>query len=218
MRRMVVAASLAFLLALPVSAQTKEQKIVAQIDRSFICPEALPSDDARKAALQLFISQVAAAKPRITVNELTAFRVAMLRKHGCAQTLANIGEKAQAAPTYNNSDHWQRAGSVPGPQGMVITVDMDSMANAGPGKLRTWIKYRWSTVGPKNVKESLIYEQLDCARRYHSTLSLYSYAPDGHIVLSETGKPEDEEPIIPESMLAGILPFTCAAHGLATGR
>jgi hypothetical protein len=90
------------------------------------------------------------------------------------------------------------------------------MVGVGPGKMRTWIKYRYNGVGPKNVKESLVYEQLDCARHYHSTISLYSYAPDGHIVLSGSGKPEDEEPIIPESMLAGILPFTCAADGLGT--
>jgi hypothetical protein len=47
-------------------------------------------------------------------------------------------------------------------------------------------------VGPKNVKESLVYEQLDCARNYHSTISLFSYGPNGQIVLSGSGNAEEE--------------------------
>lgn len=216
--------ALATALTLPLAApaQTPEQRMVAQIDRTFVCPEALPSDEARNTALKLFLEQVAAAKKTITVAEITQFRVAMLRKHQCNATLANIGvapvAKPAPAPGYSNTDHWERAGAISGPRGMVITVDMDSMTSAGPGKMRTWIKYRYNGVGPKNVKESLVYEQLDCARNYHSMISLYSYAPDGHIVLSDSGKPEDEEPVIPESMLAGIMPFTCAAHGLGAAR
>jgi hypothetical protein len=207
--------------AFAAQAQTTEERMVAQIDRTFVCPESLPSDEARTDALKLFLDQVAAAKPSTTVAETTRFRVAMLRKHQCQETLAKLGippaAKPAAAPSYRNTDHWERAANIPGAHGMVITVDMDSMITVGPGRMRTWLKYRYNGIGPKNVKESLVYEQLDCSRNYHSTLSLYSYAPDGHIVLSETGRPEDEEPIIPESMLAGILPFTCAAHGLGSG-
>ena len=201
-------------------AQSAVQRKLAQIDRTFVCPESLPSDEARNHALTLFLEELAAVQPTITVKQLTEFRVAMLRKHQCRATLANIGvaSVAEAAPATRNTDHWERAGSISGPQGMVITVDMDSMTSAGPGKMRTWIKYHYNAIGPKNVKESLVYEQLDCARNYHSTISLYSYGPNGQIVLSGRGKAEDEEPIIPESMLAGILPFTCAAHGLSVGR
>ncbi len=101
---------------------------------------------------------------------------------------------------------------------MVITVDMDSMTSAGPGRMRTWIKYRYNGTGPNNAKESLVYEQLDCARSYHSTISIYSYGTNGQIVYTGSGPAEDEEPIVPESVLAGILPFTCAAHGLSVGR
>ena len=202
-------------------AQPSVQQKLAQIDRTFVCPESLPSDEARKDALKLFLEEVAAVQPTTTVKQITEFRVAMLRKHRCHATLANIGvapTAAPAAPATSNTDHWERAGSISGPHGMVITVDMDSMTSAGPGKMRTWIKYHYNGIGPKNVKESLVYEQLDCARNYHSTISLYSYGPDGRIVLSDSGRAENEEPIIPESMLAGILPFTCAAHGLSVGR
>lgn len=201
-------------------AQLAVQQKLAQIDRTFVCPESLPSDEARSDALKLFLEELAAVQPTITVKQLAEFRVAMLRKHRCLATLANIGvaPAAEAAPATRNTDHWERAGSISGPRGMVITVDMDSMTSAGPGKMRTWIRYRYNGIGPKNVKESLVYEQLDCARNNHSTISLYSYGPNGQIVLSGSGKAEDEEPIIPESILAGVLPFTCAAHGLSVGR
>ncbi len=220
MLKIAATALLVGLVSSATHAQTTEQSMVPQIDRTFVCPEVLPSDEARRDALKLFLDQVVAAKQNITIAEITEFRVAMLRKHQCNQTLANIGvtPAKPAAPSYSNTDRWVRAGAISGAHGMAITVDMDSMVSAGPGKMQTWIKYRYDGVGPKNVKESLVYEQLDCARHYHSTISLYSYAPDGHIVLSESGKPEDEKPIIPESILAGILPFTCAAHGLGTGQ
>ena len=84
--------------------------------------------------------------------------------------------------------------------------------------MRTWIKYHCNGIGPENVKETLVHEQLDCARTCRSTISLYSYGPDGQIVFTGSGKAEDEKPIIPETMLAGILPFTCAAHCLSVGR
>jgi hypothetical protein len=200
-------------------AQLAVQQKLAQIDRTFVCPESLPSDEARNDAVKLFLEEAAAVQPTITVKQLTEFRVAMLKKHKCRATLANIAvaPAATAAPATHNTDHWERAGSISGPHGMVITVDMDSMISAGPGKMRTWIKYHYNGIGPKNVKESLVYEQLDCARNYHSTLSLYSYGANGEIVLSGSGKAEGEEPVIPDSMLAGILPFTCAAHGLKRG-
>ena len=33
---------------------------LAQIDRTFVCPESLPSDDARKDAVKLFLEELAA--------------------------------------------------------------------------------------------------------------------------------------------------------------
>jgi hypothetical protein len=208
-----IAASLA-----GVSAAQTQQRL-AQIDQTFVCPETLPSDDARKAALNLFLDEVAAVQPTITLKQVLDFRVALLRKHQCRATLANLGIAPEevASPT-SLGDHWERAGAITGPHGMAVSIDMDSMTSAGPGKLRVWIKYHFDGVGPKNVKESLVYEQLDCARKYHSTISLYSYAPDGHVVLSEKGNADDEEPIIPDSILDRMLPFTCAAHGLNVGR
>jgi hypothetical protein len=216
-----LAVSIATMIATGAHAQLDVQKKLAQIDRTFICPEDLPTEQAKQDALNLFLEQVAVVQPQITIAEIIEYRVSLLKKHQCRQTLANIGASpsqasgpAPAAPSTPMNDHWERAGRIGGANGITITVDMDSMTSAGPGRMRTWIKYRNDKPDRKGIKETLVYEQLDCARNYHSTISLYSYAADGHIVDSSGGRAE--EPIVPESLLAGILPFTCAAHGLST--
>jgi hypothetical protein len=203
------------LTAAAAHAQLAVQKELAQIDRTFVCPEDLPSDEARATAVELFLQQLAAVQPRITVREITEYRVSLLKKHQCRQTLANIAQPAARAPAPTSTSHWEHAGRVvKNGNGITIAVNMDSMVSAGPGRMRTWIKYRNDKPDAHGVKESLAYEQLDCTRSYHSTISLYRYAADGHIVSSATGNAEEEEPIIPDSLLAGILPFTCAARGL----
>lgn len=77
-------------LAARIDAQLPVQAKLAQIDRTFVCPESLPSDSARQAALQLFLEQVSAVEPNLTVANIITYRVSLLRKHRCAQTLANI--------------------------------------------------------------------------------------------------------------------------------
>jgi ethanolamine utilization microcompartment shell protein EutL len=53
-------------------AQLAVQQTLAQIDRTFVCPESLPSDEARNDALKLFLEEVAAVQPTITVKQLTS--------------------------------------------------------------------------------------------------------------------------------------------------
>jgi hypothetical protein len=202
----------AALLGTGAHAQLAVQKNLAQIDRTFVCPEDLPSDEARSTAVELFLQQLASIQPSITINEIAAYRTSLLQKHQCRQTLAHI---ATPAPPSASTSHWARAGRVVnGGSGVTITVDVASMVGAGPARMRTWIKYRNDKADAQGVQETLAYEQLDCARSYHSTMSLYRYGSDGHIVSSDLSSGDDEEPIIPDSVLAGIVPFTCAAHGL----
>lgn len=66
------------------------QKKLNQIDRTFVCPESLPSDAAREDALRLFIAQVQAAEPNLTVQALTEYRISLLEKHQCRDTLAKL--------------------------------------------------------------------------------------------------------------------------------
>jgi hypothetical protein len=216
-RAVLILATVAMLNATGARAQLAVQKSLAQIDRTFVCPEDLPSDEARDTALKLFLQQVAAIEPKTTVGDMISYRVSLLKKHQCRQTLANLAQSATPSeePTSHPASHWEHAGRVVNNgNGVTIAVDMDSMVDAGPGRMRTWIRYTNDKPDANDVKEWMIYEQLDCARSYHSTMSLYSYAEDGHIISSEKGSTADEEPIIPDSILAGILPFTCAAHGL----
>ena len=86
-------------------AQLRVQDQLAQIDRSFVCPESLPDDEARSAALTLFLKQVAAVEPHISITELVDYRVNLLRKHQCVVTLANISRREQLSllPTVTKS-------------------------------------------------------------------------------------------------------------------
>jgi hypothetical protein len=71
-------------------AQMPARNRLAQIDRTFVCPESLPNDAAREAAIRLFTEQVVAINPRLTVRQIVSYRVALLRRHGCGHTLANL--------------------------------------------------------------------------------------------------------------------------------
>lgn len=198
-------------------AQLDVQKQLDQIDQSFVCPEDLPTDEARKDALKLFIDRVAAAEPKITISEIVEYRVSLLKKHQCEKTLASIARQApKGQGAADTSAHWVQAGKVGRGDGstMTIMVDMNSMVDAGPGRMRTWVKYASSVPDGDGVSDALIYEQLDCYRRVHTTISLVRYARDGHIISNDSGDASEEQPIIPDSILAGILPFTCAAHGI----
>ncbi|WP_159982605.1 MULTISPECIES: hypothetical protein [unclassified Novosphingobium] len=63
------------------------QQKLDQIDRTFICPEDLPSDEARDAAMNLFVEQVRSLDPSATVANLVAYRYSLLVKHQCVKTL-----------------------------------------------------------------------------------------------------------------------------------
>jgi hypothetical protein len=87
--------------ALPVVAQNPPASApLAAIASSFRCPEELPSDEARKEAVDSFTRQYAAAFPGKTVADLSQFRYQLLVSHHCTQTLANIRTSVSpATPT-----------------------------------------------------------------------------------------------------------------------
>jgi len=78
------------LAATPAHAQSADKEKLDQIDRSFVCPESLPDVKAKEASLDQFIKQVTAAWPGVTVAQFTAFRMALLERHECKQTLESI--------------------------------------------------------------------------------------------------------------------------------
>ncbi len=80
--------------ALPAHAEPDKAKL-AEVDRTFTCPETLPDGAAKQTALRQFVSQVAAAWPDATIAQFTAFRMTVLEKHGCTQTLEAIRQRNQ---------------------------------------------------------------------------------------------------------------------------
>jgi len=78
-----------FALLLAANWQLPVQDKLDQIDRTFVCPESLPSDEARQDAMKLFIEQVQAVESKLTIRNLVEYRESLLIKHQCTQTLAN---------------------------------------------------------------------------------------------------------------------------------
>ena len=74
----------------------------AEIDRTFVCPEALPDDAARQRALREFFTATAKANPSETVEQATAYRLRLLQKHACKATLDHM----------NAADNAVRGGAV----------------------------------------------------------------------------------------------------------
>jgi hypothetical protein len=70
-----------------------DQAKLAEIDRTFVCPESLPNFQAKEASLKQFISQVSALGP-VTVSEMIDLRMRLLAKHSCTETLQRIHDKA----------------------------------------------------------------------------------------------------------------------------
>ena len=54
-----------------------------QLERIIICPEKLPSDDARFAAVKRFMNGYARIDPRATAAERMAFRARVLARKRC---------------------------------------------------------------------------------------------------------------------------------------
>ena len=71
-------------------AQEKWSELL-RLNRDFVCPEALPDQRARTAALETFADRVAQVYgPVTTVDRLVALRTKLLQAHRCRRTLANI--------------------------------------------------------------------------------------------------------------------------------
>jgi hypothetical protein len=62
----------------------------ADMDRAFVCPEALPDDAARTAALRDFIDAAAKAAPKESIPKVLQYRRSLLEKHGCLRTLQSL--------------------------------------------------------------------------------------------------------------------------------
>ncbi|UVO54048.1 surface-adhesin E family protein [Sphingomonas sp. SUN039] len=131
--------------------------------------------------------------------------------------LALCGAQAHAAsdPKYPFWP-WVQAGRYDPPHAphMTMWINMETIRRAGDGMIDVWFKYDSDVPDQKGVIQSLVYERLDCRRNWHSTVLLLNYNSARQVVYQSKGKPEDLEPIIPDSLLAGMVPFTCAAGSM----
>jgi hypothetical protein len=78
-------ATLLCLTPLSISAAT-----LADIDRTFVCPETLPDQASRNSAIGSFMRDMTEAAPKDTIPEAMEYRRALLAKHGCTDTLRNL--------------------------------------------------------------------------------------------------------------------------------
>lgn len=67
-----------------------DPELMHQIDVSFVCPENLPSEQARIEALAKFDADMATAVKNVTIAQLADARMYLLKKHHCYATLENI--------------------------------------------------------------------------------------------------------------------------------
>lgn len=72
---------------------------LAELDRQFICPEAMRSDADRMAGLRGFFERYVAAVPNASPTDILAYRRLLLARHGCRKTLASVdaADRAVAA-------------------------------------------------------------------------------------------------------------------------
>jgi hypothetical protein len=110
------------------------------------------------------------------------------------------------------ASRWVAAGHFNGPDGKVsLWADMNSMHQAGPHQIEVWLKYLNAHPDHSGISRSLIYEHLHCDTNEYATISLMSYAEDGRVLDAESGPANATVPIVPDSVLAGMMPFICAA-------
>jgi hypothetical protein len=63
---------------------------LVDIDRAFVCPEALPDQASRNAAIGKFMQDMTEAAPKDSIPEALDYRRALLVKHGCTDTLRSL--------------------------------------------------------------------------------------------------------------------------------
>jgi hypothetical protein len=85
---------IAFVVSAPVWA-AKAPLSDSKFDANFRCPEALPTAEDRDQAVLQFINWAQEAHGDWTIPQVLAFRMQLLEKHDCQETLENIRAQEQ---------------------------------------------------------------------------------------------------------------------------
>ena len=65
--------------------QTPARPALAALSEHFLCPEALPNDDARRQASREFFASYEKAFPTAAVTGANVYRHVLLKTHGCRE-------------------------------------------------------------------------------------------------------------------------------------
>jgi len=185
------------------------------IDRSFVCPENQPNDQARRDAVKQFLEQMTALQPNPTIGQVMGFRAALLRKHNCTKTLANMEAGAQSSEENPNiaerssKDRWEQIEKTSGGNPITVSVDVDRVV-VGPEYTRIWIRYLNDQPDQKKAKQQLVHEKIDCLKKSHLAVSLYAYDATGQVLFGGSDESGELDPVIQGSLLADVLPFFCS--------
>ncbi|MDD2699612.1 MAG: hypothetical protein PHH36_00105 [Sideroxydans sp.] len=80
----------------------------SDFSKTFLCPEDLPTDQAREDALRNFLSWVRQQHPNFTAQEAMQLRFQLLEEHHCGETLATIQSSSPAENSTVDADRIAR--------------------------------------------------------------------------------------------------------------
>jgi hypothetical protein len=213
--RTLTVLSLALLPIAGAFAQSALDAKLDDIDRSFVCPENQPSDQARRDAVKQFLEQMTALQPSPTIGQVMDFRAALLRKHNCTKTLANMEAGAQSSEENPNiadrssKDRWEQIEKTSGANPITVSVDVDRVV-VGPEYTRIWIRYLNDQPDQKKAKQQLVHEKIDCLKKSHLAVSLYAYDVNGQVLFGGSDESGELDPVTQGTLLADVLPFVCS--------
>lgn len=127
---------------------------VESIDRRFVCPEALATDQARSEALKEFFGQMGAAAPQDSIIDVLKYRRFLLEKHGCRDTLARMDAAERAI---RNGEVWDQAWFPVwnGHPGLFVSTnylkDYSDPRFPGTRAIETFVKITFATPRETNV-------------------------------------------------------------------
>ncbi len=211
-RRSVLCLTSILLLAAGFAYSQGETKPLEDLDKSFVCPEDLPNDQARQDAVKLFAETIAKQHPEMTIEELARYRVSLLEKHHCTQSLANIRKNEAPSDVPGPQANWVQVARIDMHAGSVMTISYDkvSMTSSDPASTQVWLQYRSDKPNDLGVVETLVHEQIDCKRKTHKTSKILGYGTGGDVLVNQVLN-EKAVSVTPQSLLAGILPTLCRA-------
>lgn len=196
----------------------------AEIDRAFVCPEALANDQAKMSALKDFMTAAAKASPQASIPGLMQYRRRLLEKHGCAQTLHSLEEsEARVRGGQVLEQAWVPIGSTPqvrlSVSGTYVKPYEDPRDPAAYA-VETYVRLELSTPAETNVTHTR-YDQVVSHNVYYCGKASYAliendYFLAGQEVLKDPspGQAEGGQTVYEVKPLTGGSPNAVAARSV----